>query len=106
MTRFHVILRERKNVGVKAQLKYGRALVIEGPAEHGATYFRLAKEWNDAGRTMTTEAELAMLKSEAFANTPTFQGELFANQSPPADIAGDTETTEQNTNENSRNQPA
>jgi hypothetical protein len=106
MTKFHVILRERKAVGVKAQLKYGRALVIEGPPEHGATYFRLAKEWNDAGRTMTTEAELAKLKTEAFASTPAYQGELFAEQSPPADIAGATEATEANENEDRRNQPA
>jgi hypothetical protein len=106
MTKFHVILRERKKVGVKAQLKYGRALVVEGPPEEGATYFRLASQWNTEGRTMTTEAEHSKLRAEAFASTPAFQGELFANQSPPADIAGDTEPQEQNENENPRNQPS
>jgi hypothetical protein len=78
MSKFHVILRERKGVGVKAQLKYGRALVVEGPSEQGAIYFKLAKQWNEEGRTMTTEAEHAKLKAEAFANTPTYQGDLFA----------------------------
>jgi hypothetical protein len=55
---------------------------------------------------MTTEAELAKLKTEAFASTPAYQGELFAEQSPPADIAGATEATEANENEDRRNQPA
>lgn len=107
MKQFHVILKERKESGVVAQLKYSRAVVIEGPAENGAKYFELAKQWNAEGRTMTTEAELAKLKAEAFASTPLYQGELFGHQeSPSPSSAGPQEQVATEHNEDQGNQPS
>lgn len=74
--KFHVSLRKLKRKGLKAQFKFGRHVLAEGPGARVEEFYALAEQWNKEGRKMTTKAEFADAAKAFLDAMPTHQDEL------------------------------